>query len=47
MNAKTTVETKLYCLELLDNSGNRHLIKAFGLDRISGDLPTITLEDMR
>ena len=43
VNALTTVDTRLYCVELLDREGNRHLVKAFGLDSISGELPTISL----
>ena len=47
VNAKTTVETKLYCLELLDSEGNRYLIKAFGLESISGELPVIYLDGIK
>ena len=47
VNAKTTVQTKLYCLELLDQEGARHLIKAFGLDSISGALPAIDLNGVK
>ena len=43
VNAVTTVETKLYCLELMSNKGYRHLIKAFGLDSISEELPVMRL----
>ena len=43
VNATTKIETKLYCIELLDNFGHRHLIKAFGLDTISGILPSVSL----
>ena len=47
VNAKTTVDTKLYCLELLDTEGNRYLIKAFGLESISGELPVIHLDGIK
>ena len=47
VNALTTVDTKLYCVELLDSKGKRHLIKAFGLDSISGELPTINLDGIK
>ena len=47
MNATTTLETKLYCLELLDSEGGRHLVKAFGLDSISGELPSIKLDGIK
>ena len=47
VNATTTLRTKLYCVELLDKSGGRYLIKAFGLDTLSGSLPTITLDGIR
>ena len=47
VNAKTTMDTKLYCVELLDMEGTRHLIKAFGLDSISGELPTITVDGIK
>jgi hypothetical protein len=40
VNATTTLRTKLYCVELLDKFGNRYLIKAFGLDTLSGSLPS-------
>ena len=47
MNARTTINTKLYCVELLDMQGNRYLVKAFGLDSISGELPTITVDGIK
>ena len=47
VNALTTVDTKLYCVELIDSEGRRHLIKAFGLDSISGELPTINLDGIK
>jgi hypothetical protein len=47
VNATTTLETKLYCLELLDSEGGRHLVKAFGLDSISGELPSIKLDGIK
>ena len=47
VNALTTVDTKLYCVELVDKEGNRHLIKAFGLDNISGELPTIGIKGIK
>ena len=47
VNATTTLETKLYCLELLDEKGGRHLVKAFGLESISGELPSIMLDGIK
>ena len=47
VNATTTLQTKLYCVELLDKNGVRHLIKAFGLDTLSGPLPTISLDEIK
>ena len=47
VNAVTTVDTKLYCVELVDMKGKRHLIKAFGLDNISGELPTISINGIK
>ena len=44
INASSTVKTKLYCVELLDNVGGRHLIRAFGLDVLSGTLPVVSLK---
>ena len=47
VNATTQIKTKLYCVVLLDKSGTRHLIKAFGLDVISGVLPSVNLEQIK
>ena len=47
VNATTTIETKLYCVELVDISGKRHLIKAFGLDSISGVLQSVNLDNIK
>ena len=47
VNATTSIETKLYCVELLDRHGHRHLIKAFGLESLSGPLPSINLEGIQ
>ena len=35
INGLMTRDTKLYCVEMLDNSGNRVLIRAFGVESIS------------
>ena len=43
VNATTVVETKLYCVELVDTKGDRHLVRAFGLDNLSGELPEVNL----
>ena len=43
VNATTVINTKLYCVELVDASGTRHLLRAFGLDSLSGPLPSVTL----
>ena len=47
VNATTVLETKLYCVELLDLDGNRHIIKAFGLEKLSGELPVISLDGIK
>ena len=47
VNATTTMQTKLYCVELLDKEGTRHLIRAFGIDVLSGDLPSVSLEGIK
>ena len=44
VNATTTIKTKLYCVELLARDGERYLVKAFGLESLSGPLPTICLD---
>ena len=43
VNATTTIDTMLYVVELLDKEGTRYLIKAFGLESLSGRLPSISL----
>ena len=47
VNATTTIKTKLYCVELLDKNGGRHLIRAFGLESLSGPLPAVNLEAIK
>ena len=47
VNATTSIDTKLYCVELLDNSGKRHIIRAFGLKSLSGPLPVLCLNGIR
>ena len=47
VNATTTIQTKLYCVELVDREGSRHLVRAFGLDTISGKLPRIDLTSIK
>ena len=47
VNASTTIDTKLYCVELVDMQGDRYLLKAFGLDSISGELPTISVAGIK
>ena len=44
VNATTVVNTKLYCVELVDMSGTRHLVRAFGLETLSGPLPIVSLK---
>ena len=41
VNGTTDVTTKLYLVELMDRNGDRKIVKAFGLDSITGKLPTI------
>ena len=47
VNATSRLETKLYVVELLDTVGGRHLIKAFGLETLSGPLPTVHLDGIK
>ena len=47
VNATTTIQTKLYCVELVDRNGLRHLVRTFGLDTISGQLPRIDLTSIK
>ena len=47
VNATTTTKTKLYCVELVDMKGERKLVKAFGLEKILGPLPTISMEGIK
>ena len=51
-NTRTHIQMKLYCVELLekDHEGKeerRHIIKAFGIDAISKELPAITTEGIK
>ena len=46
MNATTVVNTKLYCVELVDMEGTRHLVRAFGLETLSGPLPIVSMRRM-
>ena len=43
VNATIIVNTKLYCVELVDMNGTRHLVRAFGLETLSGPLPIVSL----
>ena len=47
INASSTIKTKLYCVELVDNVGERHLIMAFGIDTLSVSLPAVRLEQIK
>ena len=47
INASSTIKTKLYCVELVDNVGDWHLIRAFGIDTLSGSLPAVRLEQIK
>ena len=47
VNATPTLQNKLYCVELLDKFGVRYLIKAFGLETLSGPLPSISLDGIK
>ena len=41
VNGTTNMPTKLYLVELMDEDGDRKIVKAFGLDSITRKLPTI------
>ena len=41
------INTKLYGVELLDQNGDKHLVKAFGLETISGPIPVIQYGDLK
>ena len=47
INARNTVVTKLYCVELLDIYGNKHTIRAFGLEKISGSLSIVDISAVK
>jgi len=47
INARNTVVTKLYCVELIDVYGKKHTIRAFGLDKLSGNLPAVDVTDIK
>ena len=47
LNAVTTKETMLYMVELLDRSGVRRLVRAFGFDKISEPIGSIELDGVK
>ena len=47
INGIMTRETKLYCVELLSNSGERILIKAFGVENISEVRSMVQLSNVK
>ena len=47
INGIMTRETKLYCVELLSNTGERVLIKAFGVENISEVRSVVQLSDVK
>ena len=47
INGLLTRDTKLYCIELVDNAGNRVLIRAFGVENISEIRNVVNVEQMK
>ena len=47
VNGDENLETKLFCLSLVDSSNLRHPIKAFGVPNISGIITRPDLRDLR
>ena len=47
VNGVSNVNTKLYVIELVDKCGGRHVVRAFGLDNITGPLPSITYGSLK
>jgi hypothetical protein len=47
VNEISHVDTRLYLVELLDKEGRRHVVKAFGLKNITGNMTSITYGNLR
>ena len=47
VNGEKHRETKLYVVELLTCKGDRRLVRAFGMERISQDIPFISVEGVK
>ena len=47
LNAVTTKETMLYMVEVLEKTGRRKLVRAFGFDNISEPMGTIELNGVK
>ena len=47
VNRVSRMETKLYAIELLDREGNRNIIKAFGIESITGSPATVEFGDIK
>ena len=47
VNARTNIDTKLYVVELIDNQGVRHMIRAFGIPEISRNIQAITIDSIK
>ena len=47
VNGEKVRETKLYVIELMDSKGDRRLVRAFGVEKISGEIPAISFEGIK
>ena len=47
VNRTTNRPTKFYLVELMDEDDNRKIVKAFGLDSITRNLPTINYGNLK
>ena len=47
INGLLTRDTKLYCIELVDNAGNRVLVRAFGVEDISEIRNVVNVEQVK
>ena len=47
VNCDEFIQSKLFCIDLIDNAGEKHTIKAFGVQKISGGLSSVDLSDLK
>ena len=43
---KTTLQTKMFCIDLIDKNGQKEKIVAYGIDTISSDITSIKLDNV-